>query len=465
VTNSISKVSYPVSDAALRWLEGILAERFGHRWGLSRCSLGIKLQLDGAIGFIVFDKPQACFGRAQSDLPFTEWDAASEGWHSVLGGSLPAPGVGQLPSPLIEKFESDYVVHYDILGLTYWMLARIEEIGRTDLDAHERFPATSSHAHRHGYLERPVVDEWLHVLGQVIQRQWSRVDLKQHKPATVVSCDVDSPFAHNGSIKWMIRQSAGDVLKRRSVAALASTVVGTLRARRGDHSRDPHLKGLRFIMDVNENAGRSVAFYFIPENTDPKLDNRVSLDDPRMRSLLREIHSRGHEIGVHPGYNTYIYSDTLAKSVSTLRRVLDEEGIVQPLLGGRQHFLRWQTPTTARLWEESGLDYDTTLSYADMPGFRCGTCFEYQVFDPVEDRVLALRQRPFIVMECSVIAQRYLGLGYSDAALNLMKTYQDVCTRVGGQFGLLWHNSHLGTKDDRRFYRELVGQGGGGGLV
>ena len=446
-----------MSDAALCWLAGVLAERFGHRWEVSRCSVGIKLQLDGAAGSIIFDELQACFGRAQPDLPFTKWDAASEGWHSVLGGLLPAPGVSELPSPLIEKLESDYVVHYDILGLTYWMLARIEEIGRTDLDAHERFPATSSHAYRHGYLERPVVDEWLHVLGQVIQRQWPSVKLKQHKSVTVVSCDVDSPFAHNGSFKLMMRRVAGDVLKRRSISASVSTVVGSWYTRRGDHRRDPHYEGLRFIMDVNENAGRSVAFYFIPENTDPRLDNRVSLDDRRMRSLLSEIHSRGHEIGVHPGYNTYIYPDALAKSVSTLRRVLDEEAIDQPLLGGRQHYLRWQTPTTARLWEESGLDYDTTLSYADMPGFRCGTCFEYQMFDPVEGRALTLRQRPLILMECSVIAQRYLGLGYSDAALNVMKTYRDTCTRVGGQFGLLWHNSHLGAEDDRRFYSELVG--------
>ncbi len=37
-------------------------------------------------------------------------------------------------------------------------LARVEEIGRTDRDNHERFAATSSHAFKHGYLEPPAVD-------------------------------------------------------------------------------------------------------------------------------------------------------------------------------------------------------------------------------------------------------------------------------------------------------------------
>ena len=52
-------------------------------------------------------------------------------------------------------------------------------------------------------------------------------------------------------------------------------------------------------------AGHPVAFYFIPENPDPRLDNRVSLGDPRLRALPREIHARGHEIDIHPGYHTY----------------------------------------------------------------------------------------------------------------------------------------------------------------
>jgi hypothetical protein len=99
----------------------------------------------------------------------------------------------------------------------------------------------------------------------------------------------------------------------------------------------------------------SVAFYFIPENTDARLDNRVNLDDPRMRDLLRAIHAHGHEIGIHPGHYTFRHPKAMARSVAHLRLVLDEEGVAQPLLGGRQHFLRWETLTTARLWDNNDL--------------------------------------------------------------------------------------------------------------
>jgi hypothetical protein len=453
---------YPITDSALRWLEVILAERFGHAWLLTRTPEGLRLELVGAEGAILFDTLCEGFIQAHSDQPFTRWDAAREGWSSVLGGPLPAPGVAKLPSPLIEPCGAAQVIHYDILGLTYWMLARVEEIGRTDLDNHERFPATASHAFKHGYLDRPVVDEWLYVLGQVIQRQWRRVGLKRHVAQTLVSCDVDSPFALDGSWAQWIRRIGGDVLKRRSVRAATKSVAGKWYASRGDYRFDAHRNGVDFIMDSNECAGRQVAFYFIPEHTDPVLDGQPRLHKPHLRRLLRDMHERGHEIGVHPGYHTYRHPENMARSVSKLRRVLEEERIDQPVLGGRQHFLRWQTPTTARLWDANGLDYDTTLSYADRPGFRCGTCFEYPMFDAVEQCALRVRQRPLVLMECSVIAERYLGLGYSDEALEMMLGYRKTCQRVGGNFTLLWHNSHFGCEADQRFYQLLLEESANG---
>ncbi|NCC35948.1 MAG: hypothetical protein EOM24_28615 [Chloroflexia bacterium] len=63
-------------------------------------------------------------------------------------------------------------------------------------------------------------------------------------------------------------------------------------------------------------------------------------------------------------------------------------------------------------------------------------------------------------MECSVNAERNLGPGYSEAALAMMLGYRDTCWRFGGDFTLLWHNSHLNNAADRRFYQALVARGG-----
>jgi len=456
MTKGNDQNAFPITDTALRWLEIILTKRFDHKWHLSRVDAGLCLHLVGAEGSIFYDTLCEGFTQPHSDQPCTYWDAEFEGWLSVLGESLPAPGVPELLSPLIEQLGSGQVIHYDILGLVYWMLARVEEIGRTDLDEHERFPAYSSHALKHGYLDRPVVDEWLHLLGQVIQRQWPGIVLKKQQARTFVTCDVDTPFDYVGKLTKLPRRVFGDLFKRKSIKSAFLTIAGNFLSHFENFRLDGYYQGLLFILEENEKLGQRVNFYFIPEKTHNDFDQPVSLYDTRLRNLLKMIHLRGHHIGIHPGYSTSSSPNLFAKSVSTLRKVLNELGIDLEDFECRQHYLKFQIPSTPRLWKNNGITSDTSIGYADHPGFRCGTCFEYPLFDAVEQQQFGVREKPLILMECSVISDRYLGLGYTESALEMMKYYKDTCHTVGGIFTLLWHNSHLTTEMDRRFYRELI---------
>jgi hypothetical protein len=59
-------------------------------------------------------------------------------------------------------------------------------------------------------------------------------------------------------------------------------------------------------------------------------------------------------------------------------------------------------------------------------------------------------------MGFSVIQARYLGLGYSDAALDLMLTLNERALKLGGNFTLLWHNSHFSHPPDQEFYAAFI---------
>ncbi|SPP31945.1 hypothetical protein ARAF_1613 [Arsenophonus endosymbiont of Aleurodicus floccissimus] len=150
---------------ALDWLCLILQERFGHKFILSYQNQALKLSLAGQTqNYILFSKLIASFFQSRSDIPCCLWDAKREGWTNVLGLRISALGVSGLQNPLIRDHSGNIEIHYDILGLTYWMLNRIEEIGRIDLDRHGRFPAINCHAYKNNYLERPIVDQWLYIL-------------------------------------------------------------------------------------------------------------------------------------------------------------------------------------------------------------------------------------------------------------------------------------------------------------
>ncbi len=444
------------TPSTLEWMQFILQERFGHAFTLQQQSDNtLQITLDAATPCITLALDGATFTRADSNLPCTLWNAATEGWHTALHPVLPAPGASTLPSPLIEPTAQGWRIHYDILGLTYWMLSRQEEVGRTDLDAHGRFPATSCHAFKHGYLERPIVDEWLHILGQVITRTWPGLQLKQHSFSMKVSHDVDAPSRYGfASAKGLLRSMAGDVLKRRDIQSALRAPWIRLNTRDALHPSDS-FNTFEWIMDMSDRHGLTSAFYFICGRTS-NMDAAYEPEHPAIRALMRRIHQRGHEVGLHPSYGSYQKPEIIAAEAQRLRRVAAEDGITQPEWGGRMHYLRWEQPITLRAWADAGMDYDSTLSYADLPGFRCGTCFEYPAFDPVQGEILNVRVRPLIAMECTVMAPRYMGLGTGDAAHAKFSQLKDACCAVDGCFTLLWHNSQFETEAERGLYEAVL---------
>jgi hypothetical protein len=444
------------SDAALSWLGNILQERFGHVFILVHESSGLMLTLSAiGQGSILFPKLQAAFHEPLANIPCTAWDAVQEGWISILEKPLPAPGASDLTKPLIEHQLGQAVIHYDILGLTYWMLNRIEEIDRSDLDIHGRFPAINSHAYKHGYLERPVVDEWLEILGQVIEKQWPFLEVRRGEFSIAVSHDVDAPSQYS-FCTWsrLFKSMMGDVLKRGDMkrAFLAPWI-------KINNGKKIHLKDnyntFSWIMEQSESRGIKSAFYFICGRTDVLMDSDYEIDHPAICNLIDEIYSRGHEIGLHPSYNSFMNPVQIELEASRLRGLCFSRQIKQKVFGGRMHYLRWSHPATLQAWDDAGMGYDSSLGFADYVGFRCGTCYEYQGFNPVSQITLSIRIRPLIAMECTIIADRYMGLGYTPEAKMKFLELKETCRKVGGVFTLLWHNSNLGKKD-KKLYREIL---------
>lgn len=432
------------TPAALTWLQIILQERFGHAFALQPHTHGqhIDLRLPGDERCITLALDGATFTRNDSNLPCAQWNANAEGYASPIDAMLPAPGAAPLSVPLISGTDNGWHIGYDILGLTYWMLNRIEEIDRTDLDNHGRFPATASHAYRYDYLERPVVDEWLHVLGQVMRNTWPKIELRQHAFSMKVSHDVDSPSLYSFK-PWqtIARMMVGHAFKRRDMKAFLQAPLIKLTSSKQLHRRDPY-NTFDWLMDVSEQHSLTSAFYFICGRTS-NMDADYLPEHPRIRALMQRMYQRGHEIGLHPSYGTYQTPALIKQEADRLRSVLAAECITQDEIGGRMHYLRWEQTTTLQGWHDAGMAYDSTLGYADRPGFRCGSCFEYPAFNSVTQQMLKTRIRPLVAMECTVIDEVYLGLGNTQAAEAKFLVLKDRCRMLNGCFTTLWHNSYF----------------------
>lgn len=360
-----------------------------------------------------------------------------------------------LPKKLV-TFEQDAVhINFDLLGTLFYILTRIEEYKNPTRDEHDRFPASTSQALKNAYLHRPVVDELIEILWHCIKRLWPGLERKKNNFRTLLSHDVDVPFAETFSSPARIfRSFAGDLLKRKDVRRAVNRIRNTASVRRGDFRKDTNYT-FDQIMDLSEKFGLNSAFYFKTECTNSKFDTAYPIEHPYLRQMLRDINNRGHEIGFHPSYETYKNSEKTRFEFEKLRSLCQEEGIEQECWGGRQHYLRWDVPTTWRNWAEAGLSYDSTLTYADCAGFRCGTCHEFPVFDLERRDQLTLFERPLIVMEGSLFSVEYMGLSHEDA-FKQAKNLKDQCRRFSGDFTLLWHNSSFLSLRDWELFEAII---------
>ncbi|WP_411691416.1 polysaccharide deacetylase family protein [Acinetobacter gandensis] len=446
-----------LSENQLSWFQQIFLERFGVKFIFENNNDQIVLRYDRSEKIIIFSNLNKKFYKfGETDLECYEWNAENEGVEGIVNPVLKAPSTQPLISKLINFSENSAEIHYDILGLTYWMLNRLEEINRTDLDNHDRFPAINSHAYKYNYLDRPVVDEWLDILKQVIQKVWPNLKLKKHHFSIKVSHDVDAPsrFAFS-TPAGVIKSMASLILKNNNIKLALMAPFIYLSSKNKIHPLDPY-NTFDWLMNISEKNNLKSAFYFICGRTDTSKDALYEPEHPIIKKMMLEIYNRGHEIGLHPSYNSYNKPEQIKFEAQRLKKVCKKLGIEQSQWGGRMHFLRWSHPTTLQAWNDAEMNYDSTLGYADRPGFRCGTCHEYTGFNPVTDSILNIKIRPLIVMDCTVVANRYLGLGYTKDALHKILEYKKICRRFNGNFTFLWHNSFFSGSSSFEMYRDII---------
>ena len=351
---------------------------------------------------------------------------------------------------------SDISIEFDLFGTIFFMLSRFEELVFSARDEHGRFAASSSIAHKYGFLDRPIVDEYVELLWASISNLWPSLKRKRYKPQVFISCDVDTPFDPTVRNAYQLARTCfADIVKRKSLSEAIQRIQRYSHNLKGDYRFDSNYT-FDWYMDVCERSGQKAAFYFIPTSLETN-NGYYELRDSVIRDLLKKIDHRGHEIGVHGSYQTYRDGSKLIKQKQLLDSTLNEIGIKQKVKGNRQHYLRWDSSITPDLLDSAGFEYDTTGGYADHAGFRFGTSHEFSMWSWPQKKVLSLKQRPLIAMECTVIDELYMGLGISKKALEYMDGLKKNCVRYNGGFSILWHNSLFPSEAHKDCFRSLVG--------
>ncbi len=328
----------------------------------------------------------------------------------------------------------------DLFAGAFFMLTRWEETLPHTPDAHGRFPADQALIVRSGFIRRPVVDEyaalladWLTGFGYPVPTQAYRI---------TPTCDVDHP--QYWPEKGIAKRILGRLARHKNPFRITEDI-RTWKAVRQGVIPDPYDQ---FDDMMNSAADRNLRFTFnFIAGGQTKFEGNYSLADTSIRRLIDTIQRRGHDIGLHPSYDAGRQAHVIAAERQAL-----EKAVGHAVTTSRQHYLRFTTPDTWRQLALAGITEDSTMGYAAEPGFRCGTCKPFPVFDVLRREMPGLIERPLLVMDVSL--RYYKKLSVPDA-LALCADIKDQVRKHHGDFVFLWHNSNLSDIEDWAEWREV----------
>lgn len=314
---------------------------------------------------------------------------------------------------------SNIRVGVDIFASAFFMLTRWEEFVNMRRDEHARFRGEESIAFKNGFLHRPIVNEYVEMLWNLLQGVGYKGERAKRYFELVLTHDIDA--LTYVSYKTII----GDIWARKNIKLAwnnSKYLIG----------RDP-FDTYDFLMKTSEDAGVKSHFYFMSSSSKLRYDPPYYLNTRKFSSVVRNIKARGHVIGFHPGYYTFEDYERWTSEKAALERA-----VKQPITEGRQHFLRMDISRTLSIWDSNQMEVDSTLGYSDKEGFRCGTGDEYRVFDFLSRKPLFLKERPLIIMDGTLLQhQKY---SYEEA-LKTMQDYIAICKKYQSKLTILFHNS------------------------
>jgi hypothetical protein len=342
------------------------------------------------------------------------------------------------------EISRDYIhCGVDLFAGAFFMLTRWEEALASQMDLHQRFPAAKSQVVRNGFILRPVVDEyafllrhWLVSIGYALPENPAAYKL-------VPSCDVDIPYYWRSKPVW--KALGGRLLKHWN---LIESVKDYADYRRVDtlKEKDP-FDTFDYLMTLAEENGTRFQFNFLGGGT-TKYEGYYKIDDPEIKDLMSQMISRGHSIGVHPSYDTYQDAAMIGEEKKAV-----EASAGVTISKSRQHYLRFAVPDTWKHLAEAGITEDSTLGYAAEPGFRCGTCKPYPVFDIHQREQLSLIERPLLIMDVSFRMYKNLSIAES---IRLCENIIAHVKKHRGELVILWHNSNLSEIDGWAGWNEVL---------
>lgn len=348
------------------------------------------------------------------------------------------------------------LLHADIIASAYYLMSRYEEMYRRDVrDEHGRFPGKVSLPYRAGFIHRPIIDEYGHALRRllsesgILDRLQAKLEERPPYFAQInLTHDVDQPYLYRGIGGYLRGVYAGEGLWRMFKVAFGSPY------------NDPFFTFGEFLEwnkqlreDTPAGVVNTILFFKTPDRH-PLDKPNYSLQSRYMRLICALAKRSGALYGLHCSYQSGIEPARIAVQLKKLERTLRAGHIAR----SRHHYLAQREPEDMYELMGAGIRHDYTMGYADVAGFRLGTCRAVRFINPNTRSLTDLVMHPLTIMDVTLSRPDYMNMSQEEAtqyACDLVRA----TARYHGELNLLWHNEQFSPRIHpwhAKLYRTLL---------
>ena len=363
--------------------------------------------------------------------------------------SLPLQEIEGIPflygTPLIEKIDNTIICHADIIASTYFLISRYEEYvnPNSNRDPHGRYIGKQSVPAQAGFIHRPIVEEYGELLRNLLQQAGvPLLPIPQQINHIYLTHDIDSITNYR-----RIRGLIGGILRRENITTILKSLINI--------HNDPAYT-FPWILNQDNQLPQATQIYFVKAARQASgLDRPAyNLVGKNFTHLKKEILTSSPKaiFGLHASYKSGNIPDIISDERKLLQYTIENQQITT----SRHHYLRSLQPNDMEALIDARITDDYTMGYADIAGFRLGTCRAVRFINPATRKLTSLTLHPLTIMDCTLSEPHYMNLTYKEA-LSYSQTLINETKQHNGDLCLLWHNTRFTNNDyHSQLYSQII---------